>query len=100
MSSALVIYQLPPWHENISKRQAKAPKVYITDSGLLHSLLNLKNMRDLESHSKLGASWEGFVLQQIVIFGDVRPEECFFWATHAGAELDILIVRGKGKIWF
>ena len=100
LTSALVIYQLLPWHENISKRQVKAPKVYITDSGLLHSLLNLRTMRDLESHPKLGASWEGFVLQQIVIFLDARPEECFFWATHAGAELDLLVVRGRKKFGF
>jgi predicted AAA+ superfamily ATPase len=100
MTSALVIQQLPPWHENISKRQVKAPKIYIADSGLLHSLLNLKNFRDLEGHPKLGASWEGFVIQQIIRQSGARTDECFFWATHAGAELDLLVIRGRQRLGF
>jgi predicted AAA+ superfamily ATPase len=100
MTSALVIQQLPPWHENISKRQVKAPKIYIADSGLLHSLLNLKNFRDLEGHPKLGASWEGFVIRQIIRQSGARTDECFFWATHAGAELDLLVIRGRQRLGF
>lgn len=100
LTSALVVRQLPPWHENISKRQVKAPKIYIADSGLLHSLLNLKTLRDLEGHPKLGASWEGFVLQQIIRQLGARSDECFFWATHAGAELDLLVKRGKHCLGF
>jgi predicted AAA+ superfamily ATPase len=100
MTSALVIQQLPPWHENISKRQVKAPKIYIADSGLLHSLLNLKALRDLEGHPKLGASWEGFIIQQIIRQLGARTDECFFWATHAGAELDLLVIRGRQRLGF
>jgi predicted AAA+ superfamily ATPase len=100
LTSALVVRQLPPWHENISKRQVKAPKIYIADSGLLHSLLNLKTLRDLEVHPKLGASWEGFVLQQIIRRLGARREECFFWATHSGAELDLFVKRGRHRLGF
>lgn len=98
LSSALVVRQLSPWHENIKKRQIKAPKIYILDSGILHSLLNLKSVQELEGHPKVGASWEGFVLGQIVRQLGARAEECFFWATHGGAELDLLVVRGR-KRW-
>jgi predicted AAA+ superfamily ATPase len=100
MSSALVVHQLLPWHEDISKRQVKAPKIYIADSGLLHSLLGIKTFRDLEGHPKLGGSWEGFVLQQIVRRLGVRSDECFFWATHAGAELDLFVARGRQRLGF
>ena len=98
LSSAFVVRQLQPWHENVSKRQVKAPKVYLSDSGLLHSLLGLTGKADIEAHPSLGASWEGFVISQIANRLNVRPHECFFWATHAGAELDLLIVRGR-KRW-
>lgn len=98
--SALVVTSLQPWHENISKRQVKSPKIYISDSGLLHSLLNQATVEDVESHPKLGASWEGFMIQQLTRQIDAVPEECFFWRTHAGAELDLLIVRGRTRIGF
>jgi uncharacterized protein len=100
LTAALVIRQLPPWHENISKRQVKAPKVYIVDSGLLHTLLNLRTLEALEGHPKVGASWEGFILEQIIRVLGARTEECFFWATHSGAELDLLIVRGQQRLGF
>jgi predicted AAA+ superfamily ATPase len=100
MTSALVVQQLPPWHENISKRQVKAPKVYIADSGLLHSLLNIRVFRDLEGHPKIGASWEGFVIQQIIRHIGARDDECFFWRTHAGTELDLLVTRGRQRLGF
>ncbi|MFN8177544.1 MAG: ATP-binding protein [bacterium] len=100
LSSALVVRQLRPWHENLSKRQVKAPKTYVADSGLLHALLNLRTMADLESHPQVGASWEGFVLEQIVTHLGAEREECFFWATHAGAELDLLVVRGRTRLGF
>jgi len=86
LTSALVVRQIPAWHENIGKRQVKAPKVFIADSGLLHTLLNLQTMTDLESHPKVGASWEGFAIGQVVRQLRARPDECYFWATHAGAE--------------
>lgn len=100
MSSALVIRQLLPWRENIAKRQVKAPKIYIADSGILHALLNIKTIMDLEGHPKVGASWEGFLLSQVVRHLGVSAEDCFFWATHGGAELDLLIVRGQKRLGF
>ncbi len=96
LTSAMVVRQLPPWYENVAKRQVKSPKVYIADSGLLHTLLNLRTQADLEAHPKVGASWEGWVLEQVIRRLNAERQECFFWATHAGAELDLLlIVRGK-----
>ena len=100
MTSALVIRQLSPWHENISKRQVKAPKIYIADSGVLHALLGLRTLKDLEGHPKVGASWEGFVLEQVTHRLAARADECFFWATHGGAELDLLVVRGQQRLGF
>jgi len=98
LTSALVVRQLPAWHENIGKRQVKAPKVFIADTGLLHTLLNLQDMSDLESHPKVGASWEGFVIDQVIRQLGARRDECYFWATHAGAELDLLVMRGRHRI--
>jgi predicted AAA+ superfamily ATPase len=100
LTSALVVRQLLPWHENISKRQVKSPKVYIADSGLLHMLLGIKTRNDLERHPKIGASWEGFVIEQVIHLMGFKKEDCFFWATHAGAELDLLVVKGREKIGF
>jgi predicted AAA+ superfamily ATPase len=96
-SSSLVVRLLLPWHENVKKRQVKSPKLYIRDSGILHSLLNLPSQESLESHPKVGASWEGYVTDQIVRHIGADEEECFFWSTHAGAELDLLVVRGSEK---
>jgi hypothetical protein len=100
LTSALVIRQLQPWYENIAKRQVKAPKIYLVDSGLMHTLINLKTLTDLERHPKVGASWEGFVLEQVIRRLGARSDECFFWATHGGAELDLLIVRGQQRLGF
>ncbi len=100
LTAALVVQQLQPWHENISKRQVRAPKVYVADSGLLHVLLNMRTQADIESHPKVGASWEGFVVEQIRRRLQVERDESFFWATHAGAELDLLIVRGRTRLGF
>jgi predicted AAA+ superfamily ATPase len=100
LTSALVVTQLPPWHENIGKRQIKAPKIYLADSGILHALLNIIHLQDLEKHPKLGASWEGFVISQIVRHLRARSDECYFWGTHAGGELDLLIVSGRLRLGF
>ncbi len=100
LTSALVVRQLPPWFANVGKRHVKAPKVYIRDSGLVHGLLNLRSLDDLAGHPKVGASWEGFVLEQLMIRLGAQPQECFFWATHSGAELDLLIVRGRRRLGF
>ena len=100
LTSALVVRQLPAWHANIGKRQVKAPKVYLADSGLLHALLNLPTQSDLEAHPKVGASFEGFVIGQVLRRLGAEPDECYFWATHAGAELDLLVVRGAQRRGF
>lgn len=100
LTSSFVVNALQPWHENLKKRQVKAPKVYFSDVGLLHSLLRLTSMPDLTSHPKVGASWEGFVIHQVVQQLGVATNECYFWATHAGAELDLLVTRGSRRWGF
>lgn len=100
LTGALVLRQLPPWHANVSKRQVRSPKVFVEDSGLLHALLGIENGGDLARHPKVGASWEGFLIKEIVERLNARTEECFFWATHAGAELDLLIVSGQRRFGF
>jgi predicted AAA+ superfamily ATPase len=100
LSQTFMVRALAPWHENISKRQVKAPKVYLRDSGLLHSLLDIRSHQQLEVHSKVGASWEGHCLEAVVHRLKARPEECYFWATHQGAELDLLVVRGAERRGF
>jgi predicted AAA+ superfamily ATPase len=100
LTNALIVRQLRPWHENIGKRQVKSPKVFLADSGLLHALLNLPEFDDIQSHPKLGASWEGFVIGEIIHHLQAHEDECYFWATHAGSELDLLVVRGRTRIGF
>ena len=100
LTSALVLRQLPPWFENLGKRQVKSPKVYLADSGHLHTLLGVETREELEGHPKVGASWEGFALREVVARLGARPEETFFWATHAGAEIDLLVVRGQRRRGF
>lgn len=95
-----LVRALLPWSENVAKRQVKSPKVYLADSGMLHALLNLPSMRDLLGHPKCGPSWEGFAMAEVVARLGVRWDECFFWATYAGAELDLLVVRGKRRVGF
>lgn len=86
-----LVRQLAPWHENLGKRQVKAPKVYIRDSGLLHYLLGIEQADALWLHPKSGASWEGFALEQVLQVA--QPDEAYFWGTHAGAELDLLMFK-------
>jgi hypothetical protein len=100
LTSALVVRQLQPWHENISKRQVKAPKVYISDAGLLHTLLNVRTVDEVLGHPKAGASWEGFAQDQVIRRLNVSSNECYFWATYAGAELDLLVLRGNRRWGF
>jgi predicted AAA+ superfamily ATPase len=92
LSSALVVRVLQPWFENLSKRQVKSPKVYVRDTGLLHSLLGIGSQAQLNSHPQLGASWEGFVIEQLLM--QVRPREAYYWRTQAGAELDLFLPMG------
>jgi hypothetical protein len=98
LAGAYMVRLLPPWFENISKRQVKSPKVYIRDSGLLHGLLQLGGVPELQSHPKLGASWEGFAIEQIIRILDTR--DAYFWATHGGAELDLLVLAGGKRYGF
>ena len=100
LTAALVVQQLPPWHANVRKQQVKSPKVYIRDPGLLHALLDIRDRRDLERHPKVGASWEGFMLRQVIELLEAAPEECYFWATHTGSELDFLWLRGRRRWGF
>jgi predicted AAA+ superfamily ATPase len=97
LTDAYVVRQLQPWYENLKKRQIKSPKIYVRDSGLLHALLNLPDNKIL-THPKLGGSWEGFIIEQILEITNTR--EAYFWATHAGAELDLLIFKGGKRIGF
>jgi predicted AAA+ superfamily ATPase len=91
-TSLLMVRQLQPWHENLKKRQVKAPKVYVRDSGLLHALLGIRTESELLAHPKGGASWEGYAVEEILKV--VEPDEAYFWATHQGAELDLLLFKG------
>jgi predicted AAA+ superfamily ATPase len=98
LSGTFLIRQLQPWFYNTKKRLVKRPKIYFRDSGILHSLISVSNENELLSHPQLGASWEGFALEQIIIHLNLREEEAFFWATHTGAELD-LVFQQKGRLW-
>ena len=98
LSGAFMVRVLPPWFENLKKRQVKAPKIYLRDSGLLHALLQLGTPAELQSHPKLGASWEGFAIEQIL--RRLGTRDAYFWATHAGAELDLLVHAGGKRFGF
>ena len=100
LTGAFMVRVLPPWRENLAKRQVKSPKIYLTDSGVLHTLLGAEGRDALEGHPKVGASWEGFALGEVITRLAARPEECFFWSTHAKAELDLLVIRGTRRLGF
>lgn len=94
LTGTFMIRQLQPWHENIGKRQVKAPKIYFRDSGILHKLLSLPDYHSLLGHPRIGASWEGFALEQTLL--TVKPAQAFFWSTYSGAELDLFFLH-KGR---
>lgn len=98
LAGAYVVRVLPPWFENIRKRQVKAPKVYIRDSGILHTLLQLRTLAHLQGHPKIGASWEGFAIEHVISVFETR--DAYFWATHAGAELDLLVMTAGRRYGF
>ena len=100
LQSLFMVRVLKPWAENLRKRQVKSPKIYLQDSGILHSFLGVSSLDEVERHPKLGASWEGYLLEAIIHQCRVRARDCYFWATHAGAELDLLIVRGTRRYGF
>jgi predicted AAA+ superfamily ATPase len=98
LTGTFMVRQLQPWHANIGKRQVKAPKVYFRDSGLLHALLSIPDRHSLLGHPRLGASWEGFALEQTLRV--LRATEAYFWAAHSGAELDLLIPHRGHRLGF
>lgn len=100
LSGTFMIRQLSPWFENISKRQVKTPKIYFRDSGILHTLLGIESTENLLTNPKLGASWEGLALEEITRHLQVDYNDCYFWATHGQAELDLLIVKNGKKLGF
>ena len=96
LTGAYLARQLPPWHENLGKRQVKAPKAYVRDCGLLHALLGIASPKALLEHPKCGASWEGYVIEEVLKALEAR--DAYFWATHQGAELDLLLFHGGKRI--
>jgi hypothetical protein len=98
LSGAFMVRQLPPWHENLRKRQVKSPKIYLRDTGILHRLLGIGSQRELLSHPKCGASWEGYAIEELL--KALEPTEAYFWATHQGAELDLLLFKGGRRFGF
>jgi predicted AAA+ superfamily ATPase len=96
LTQTFMIRQLQPWHENLAKRQVKAPKIYFRDTGLLHAMLGVRHVPQLLSHPLSGASWEGFALEQVLRIA--RPDQAYFWATHQGAELDLLIFKDQQRV--
>ena len=96
LTNADLVRQLQPWFENLAKRQVKSPKVYVRDSGLLHALFNLDTLDAVLAHPKSGASWEGFLLEEVL--KAAKPDQAFFWATHQGAELDLMMLKGNRRV--
>jgi hypothetical protein len=96
LTQTYMVRQLQPWHANTAKRQVKAPKIYFRDSGLLHNLMGVRGAAQLLHHPRLGASWEGFALEQVLRLA--QPDDAYFWATHAGAELDLLMFKHGKRV--
>jgi predicted AAA+ superfamily ATPase len=96
LQDLFMVRQLPPWYANLSKRQVKSPKLYFRDSGLLHYLLGIKSDGELALHPRMGASWEGYVIEEII--KSTRPDEVYFWSTYSGAELDLLLIKDQQQI--
>ena len=100
LTSVFLVRQLPPWFENLRKRQSRSPKIFLGDSGLLHSLLGIATSAELLAHPKMGASWEGFVIGQIIRATGASPDQCYHWSAHSGASLDLLLVAGARRYGF
>jgi hypothetical protein len=96
LSDLFMVRQLQPWHANITKRQVKSPKLYFRDTGMLHHLLGIRSEKDLMSHPKLGASWEGYIVEEVI--RSTEPDEAYFWATHNGAEIDLILMKDGRKL--
>ncbi len=100
LSSTFMVRLLRPWMGNLGKGVVKSPKVYIADSGLLHTLLRIETPADLAAHPKVGTSFEGFALEQVLRRLEVSPGDAWYWATHGGAELDLLLIQGPRRLGF
>ena len=100
LTGTFMVRRLSPWHENMGKRQVKSPKIYFRDSGIFHALTGVWSERDILAHPRLGASWEGWVLEEVIRAHGATPDEAYFWATHNEAELDILIVQDGRRIGY
>jgi len=100
LEGTFMAFRLPPWHTNLGKREVKSPKVYLADTGILHHLLGIGGLDDLLAHPKCGASWEGFILHEIIHRTAAQRGEVFFWSVHTGAELDLLIHRNGRRLGF
>jgi len=100
LSSTFMVRQLYPWFENIKKRQVKSPKIYMRDSGVFHTLIGINNFNEIQYHPKLGPSWEGFVIEEIIRKYDADPGECYFWSAYGRAELDLLIIKDGKRVGF
>jgi predicted AAA+ superfamily ATPase len=100
LEGTFMAFRLPPWHTNLGKREVKSPKVYLADTGIFHSLLGVGNMDELLGHPKCGASWEGFMLHEVIRRTGAQRGEVFFWSVHTGAELDLLIHRNGRRMGF
>ena len=98
LEDTFMVRSLRPWSANLKKREVKTPKIYIRDSGLLHRLLNIATVADLERHPKVGASWEGFIIENLIALLGADPRQCYFWATHTGAEIDLLVPTSGAKL--
>lgn len=100
LTGTCLVRQLRPWHANISKRQVKRPRVYVTDTGLLHTLLGITHLEELHSHPVVGASWEGLGIDAVIDVWGLDRDQCFFWRTHGGAELDLFALDGTRRLGF
>ena len=100
LSGTFMMRVLHPWFENISKRQVKAPKLYFRDSGIMHALLGVSTQEALHNNAKLGASWEGFALEEVIRQSQVDEQSCYFWCTHGEAELDLIIFKNDQRLGF
>ena len=100
LAGTFMVRILSPWFENVKKRQVKTPKIYFRDSGVLHTLMGITNQEQLQTYPKLGSFWEGFALEEVIRTIGATPEDCYFWATQAGASLDLFMIKNGKRIGF